>query len=286
MQCNPLNYFLIIFLYLASSALCPSVFSEEINLDPVIVTSSRLGQLEFGKLRALDTINYKEIRSYPLYSLADILGYLPSVDVRKRGACGIQADLSIRGSNFEQTLILLDGISLNDTQTGHFNIDLPLTMFDIERIEVLKGQASSLYGPNAFAGVVNIITKKPQGRKFIYEYSRGEYNLSSHGAYLSFPIEDFCTGISYEYKQASGYKPETEFIQRNFYANTYRSLDNMELSLSGGVMDKDFGASTFYSNLFPREEEHIRTSFSRLELKGENFDTAFYYRRHRDNFLL
>jgi iron complex outermembrane receptor protein len=259
------------------------VFAEEISLEPIIVSSSRLEQ---KSLRAGDSMNYDEIQSYPVYSVPDLLGYFPSVDVRRRSAYGIQADLGIRGTNFEQTLLLLDGIALNDPQTGHHIMDLPLTMFDIERVEVLRGQGSSLYGPGAFGGVVNIITKKPEGRKFIYQGSRGEYNLWTQGLSISYPWEDFNSRFSYEYKQASSYKPETDFIQRHFYADILRKFEDKELEFTFGFMDKDFGASTFYSNKFPRQEEHTRTQFGRINFLKDETKVSLYYRRHWDNFLL
>ncbi len=258
-------------------------FADEISLEPIIISSSRLGQ---KSLRAGESWDYEKIKSYPAPSVPDLLGYFPSVDIRRRGVYGIQADLGIRGSNFQQSAVLLDGLNLNDPQTAHHNMDLPLTMFDIERIDVLRGQGSSLYGPGAFGGVVNIITKKPAGKRIIYEASRGEYNLWTQGLSITHPWQEFNSRFSYEYKQSSGYKPETEFIQRHFYGNINREFDGREIDLALGFMDKDFGASNFYSNLFPRQEEHTRTQFSRLEIRQNDSEASLYYRRHWDNFLL
>ncbi|MCM8778464.1 MAG: TonB-dependent receptor [Candidatus Omnitrophica bacterium] len=257
--------------------------AQEISLEPILISSSRLEQ-KF--LRSGEGKNYGEISSYPVYSLPDLLQYFSSVDIRRRSAYGIQADLSIRGSNFQQTLVLFDGLNLNDPQTAHHNLDLPLTMFDIERIEVLRGQASGLYGGGAFGGVVSIFTKKPEGKKIFYQTSRGEFNSWNQAISVTHPLGDFASRFSYEYKQSSAYKPETDFIQRNFYSNIVHGFGEGEMDFVYGFTDKDFGASTFYSKYFPRQEEHTRTDFLRLGLKANDSTTSFYYRRHWDNFLL
>ena len=91
-------------------------------------------------------------------TLVDFLRLDPSLDVRQRAPNGLQADISIRGGTFGQTLILVDGQRMNDAQSGHHNMDIPLPLESISRIEVLRGSGSTLYGSDATGGVVNIIT--------------------------------------------------------------------------------------------------------------------------------
>ena len=100
----------------------------------------------------------------PVHDLQDLLKFASAVDVRQRGNNGVQADISIRGSSFDQVLILLNGIQLNDPQTGHHNLNLPVS-YDIDRIEILEGPSARLYGPNAFAGAINIITGQASSHK-------------------------------------------------------------------------------------------------------------------------
>ena len=94
-----------------------------------------------------------------LYSSdVDYLRLDPSIDLQERAPGGVQADLSIRGSTFGQTLVLIDGLRVNDAQTGHHNLDLPIPLDSISRIEVLHGAGSTFYGADAMGGAVNFIT--------------------------------------------------------------------------------------------------------------------------------
>src|SRR5690554_7573193 len=95
----------------------------------------------------------------PVSSLNEILNSINGVDVRQRGPFGTQADVSIDGGSFEQTMILWNGVKMGDAQTAHHSMNLPIPLEAIERIEVLKGPAARIYGINALTGAVNIVTK-------------------------------------------------------------------------------------------------------------------------------
>ena len=99
-------------------------------------------------------------------TVIDFLNRDASIDLRQRGASNIQTDVSIRGGSFGQTLVLLNGLRLNDVQSGHHNMDVPVALDAVERIEVLKGSGSTLYGSDATGGVVNILTKPPEATEF------------------------------------------------------------------------------------------------------------------------
>ena len=86
----------------------------------------------------------------------------PSIDLRQRAPNGVQGDLSIRGSTFGQTLVLINGMRVDDVQSGHHNMDQPIPIPSVERIEVLRGAGSTLYGADAVGGAINIITAPPK----------------------------------------------------------------------------------------------------------------------------
>src|SRR5260221_3583857 len=94
-------------------------------------------------------------------TLVDFLRLDPSIDVRERAPNGLQADISIRGGTFGQTLVLVDGQRMNDAQSGHHNMDIPLPVEAISRIEVLRGSGSTLYGSDATGGGSNNINPRP-----------------------------------------------------------------------------------------------------------------------------
>ncbi len=128
------------------------------NLDEVIIQENRI-QIPFSKQsRNISLVDRNQIETSPARSLPEVLSFVPGVDIRQRGVSGVQADIGIRGGSFEQTLMLLNGIKLSDPQTGHHMMNIPVPLVNIDRVEVLKGPASRIFGQNAFTGAVNVIT--------------------------------------------------------------------------------------------------------------------------------
>ena len=127
--------------------------SIEKNLDEVIVSANR-AQTE-GNITNVQIISLEEIENAPVQTIEDLLEYAMNVDVRQRGGQGVQADISIRGGTFEQVLVMLNGIKLNDPQTGHHTMDLPVSLEQIERIEIITGGASRIFGNYAYTGAIN-----------------------------------------------------------------------------------------------------------------------------------
>ena len=130
-------------------------------LNDVVIKENRL-QLPISDVsRSIEIITQNQIKNAPARNIPELLSYVSGVDIRQRGVGGAQADINLRGGTFDQTLILINGVALADPQTGHHIMNLPLSNFDIERIEILKGASARFFGQNAFAGVVNIVTKTP-----------------------------------------------------------------------------------------------------------------------------
>src|SRR5262245_24713816 len=125
----------------------------------VVVTAADT-PVELGSItRTMTIITRQQIDALPAHTIADVLRLASSVDVRARGVMGVQTDFAIRGANFGQMLMLVDGVRLNDAQSGHHNGDIPVPLEAVERIEVLYGPASSLFGADAFGGTINVITR-------------------------------------------------------------------------------------------------------------------------------
>src|SRR3984893_4923889 len=108
----------------------------------------------------------------------DFLRLDPSLDLQERAPNGVQADLSIRGGSFGQTLVLVNGQRMNDAPSGHHNMEIPMPLEAVSRIEVLRGSGSTLYGADAVGGVVNIITKAPERTEFHLRTGFGNFGMN------------------------------------------------------------------------------------------------------------
>jgi vitamin B12 transporter len=152
---NDNNYITILLWLSLFSPLSGQVYESKV---PVTVTASRLTSVLVADARECSIIGPDEIAAMPALSVADMMQWSGVVDLRPRGAAGVQSDFGLRGSSFEQVLVLVDGVRINDPQTGHHNGDIPVPAGEVERIEILLGPASALYGSDGFGGVINIIT--------------------------------------------------------------------------------------------------------------------------------
>ena len=142
-------------------------------LDPVTVSSSLVAAKSSATGRNITIIKGAYFDKLPVNSLDQLLKFIPGVEVQSRGPLGAQSDISLRGSTFQQVLVILDGIRINDPNTGHFSGYIPITPAQIDRIEVLKGAASSVYGADAVGGVIHIITK-------VFNADKQKNNLQAH----------------------------------------------------------------------------------------------------------
>lgn len=138
--------------------------AREMMLDEVSVTGSRAPLTKSQAARMVTVLDRQQIAQAPVQSVNDLLKYAVGVDVRQRGPIGAQTDVSIRGGNYEQITILLNGINICDPQTGHNAFDFPVDISDIVRIEVLEGPAGRVYGTSSLVGAINIVTT-PSARK-------------------------------------------------------------------------------------------------------------------------
>ncbi len=171
-------------LSLVSSALAQTAPTDETTLDTVIIEGSRLNQAATEVGSSVTIITAEDIDELGFDFAIDAVAAAPGVTVNSNGAFGGVASVRIRGASSEQTLVLIDGVAVNDTSSpgGGFNF-ARLDTENIERIEVLKGPQSTLWGTDAIGGVVSIITKRPEeglGGSAFAEY--GSFNTFRGGA--------------------------------------------------------------------------------------------------------
>lgn len=139
------------------------------DLDPVTITTSLTPEKSSRTGRNVFVIRGEQIAALPVHSFDELLRYLPGVEIQSRGPYGAQSDIIMRGGTFQQVLVILDGLRLNDPATGHFTGYLPLAPSEIDRIEILKGASSAIYGSEAVGGVIHIISKTFAARQGVWK---------------------------------------------------------------------------------------------------------------------
>ncbi|NIA30831.1 MAG: TonB-dependent receptor [Actinobacteria bacterium] len=288
------NRHAIIFSFIAGLVIYPFVvFAQKIptyESDEIVVTAGRIPVTFSDLTRSVTVIDREEIETAPVHNVQDLLQFAAGVDLRQRGPLGVQADVAIRGASFEQTLILVDGVKMSNPQTGHHNLNIPVTLDEIERIEILKGPDARLYGPNAFGGVINIITRQSDDKHGHIKLTAGDFNFSQTDFSVAQPIGRFNNTLSLSLARSMGYHRNTDFDNRTLFYQTTAELGGGVFQLSSGYMDKDFGAYKFYSERFPDERERINAGFmnSALSFDKENYSLSVkaYWQRHKDDFIL
>lgn len=263
---------------------------DTFSLPSALIKENRLAIPFSDQSRSIQVIHASQIEQMPVRSVNDLLLFVAGVDVRQRGANGVQADIGIRGGTFDQTLILINGIKMVDPQTGHHSMNLPLDIRNIERIEVLKGPGARIYGQNAFSGAINIVTKKVTENQVNLSMRAGENSLWGASVTASHNGKNMQQLFSINHDQSDGYRYNTDYkISSIFYQNTLPT-SNGSVSLTAGHVSRDFGANGFYASPdFMDQYEETRTSMVHLayELNKGNWQITprLSWRQNKDHYV-
>lgn len=273
-----------------AAAIDSTTVTKNVNLEEVDVTSEVPPETYSNISRVVVTITQKDIERAAISSVNELLEYASNIDIKQRGINGVQADISVRGSSFDQVLILLNGVNITDPQTGHLNLTLPLDLSAIERIEILKGPGSWKFGPGAFSGAINIITKTSDNSFIQAGLGGGQYSTYSEKLSAGLKIGKFNHFLSVNNSSSKGYTDNTDYkISDIFYHGTLTGEHN-ETSFQLGYTDKGFGANSFYSAKYPDQYEATQTLFSSISfktaLKNVQVEPKVYFRRNNDRFFL
>lgn len=238
----------------------------------------------------ITVITREEIENSPATSIDEILQQIPGMDIRRRGANGVQSDLGFRGSSFEQVLLLLNGIRMNDSQTGHNSMNLPIDLDDVERIEVIKGPGARRFGQNAFAGVINVITKTHIGKKVKISAEAGDYESYGFGLNAQLGNEKFSNSLQANSNSSQGYMYNTDYEIRNVFYQSKLNIKEGDIRLQAGFSEKKFGANGFYSS--PKAtEQYEETQASVVSIAHQQtfgnlkLHSNIYWRRGQDMYL-
>lgn len=275
------------------------------RLDEVEVMDSRTGiQLkDLGK--QVEIISQYDISQMPVNSVDELLRYIPGVEIQSRGMFGTQADISMRGGTYNQTLILLDGVRIGDPMTGHFNSNIPITLSNIYRIEIIKGASSVIYGADAVGGVINIVTRnmstylpkgkpltmhgKPYETKQIKNEDRETYNLGLFvGQFSTYGVDVFAqtptsSNINidtyFNHSESYGYPAFDNTHNYGFNINTGGGSLNFTLNESDYLAVRlsadfrDFDARYFYTaSSFDKSKERVGRYFGQTKLRIRSYE--------------
>lgn len=245
--------------------------ADTLALGEASVAASRAPLAANVAARQVLTLTHDDLAAAGVRTVNDVLKLSAGVDVRQRGAFGIQTDISIDGGTHDQITIMLNGVPLVNPQTGHNAADFPVNVSDIERIEILEGAASRVMGSQAFSGAINVVTKQTastEGEAIIEGGSYGTARLESRAAWMW--GRGWSSSVSGSVQRSDGAVKNGNFKGGKAYGTLTYKGDDLDFMLQLGTTANDFGANTFYSAAYPNQWEATRRYLvsARAESKG------------------
>ncbi len=258
------------------------------DLDPVTITASMHPTTSSETGRNILVIKGDAFANLPVHSLDELLRYVPGMEVQVRGPFGSQSDISLRGGTFQQTLVIIDGVRVNDPNTGHFAAYIPIAPSEIERIEVLKGASSALYGSEAVGGVINIITKTfatqraikklngvgqlSVGEFGLYAVNAGVYAANEKGSLSAGVLSNNTTGQAQRGIRGFVNATTVSVSAAHYFANQWK------LSLRSAYDTRKFAAQNFYTaSAADTAQETVNTFWNQAQLVHEGRNNTFRF---------
>ena len=233
-------------------------------------------------------VNVISPRDQPLLtnSAVDLLRLDPSLNLQARAGNGVQADLSIRGTTFEQSLILLNGLRINDPETGHLNLDIPVPLDAITRIDILHGSGSTFYGSDAIGGAVNLLTQAPApGLTVVASAGGGSYGSIEQHLRASYTHKLFAEQLTGSRDTSDGFIPDRNYSSNALASETWLTLKPGTTDILLAASDRPYGANLFYGPY--DSQERPKGWFASIQQQlGARTAASFGYRRHSDLFIL
>ena len=264
---------------------------DEIELDEVEILSSPRIEIESSQNSiSVISISKEEIKNSTATNVSELLQQIAGIDVRRRGVEGMQADLYIRGGSFDQTLLLIDGIKVEDPQTGHHTMNMTLPLEVIERIEITKGSAGRIYGQNAFTGAVNIITKKNIKNNLSVELTVGSFDQKRGSLTVQRKLENSDILFNYNRKESEGYRYNTDFKNDELFIKSNFKIKDQKVSAIGAFNERKFGANGFYASPEAIDQyEETQASIIGLTTTFKKDDLIIkpklYWKRNQDMYV-
>ncbi|WP_339916077.1 TonB-dependent receptor plug domain-containing protein [Yeosuana marina] len=259
-------------------------------LGEVIINSTRISLPFKENSRTITVISSEDIKQSAATNVADVLQQFAGVDIRRRGTSGMQADLYIRGGSFDQTLLLIDGIKVDDAQTGHHSMNMALPLEVIERIEIIKGSAARVFGQNAFTGAINIVTKKNQENSMSLGVEAGSYGQKNASVTVAHNLKNSSHLVNVSRNVSDGYRYNTDYDNQNYFIKSTFNKSKLPINLMTAFSERKFGANGFYASpTATNQYEETQTSLVGVstEIKKERLTLKprMYWRRNQDEYI-
>lgn len=259
-------------------------------LGEVTVTSSRI-KLPFKEnSRTISIISSVEIKNSAATNLADLLQQEAGIDIRRRGTAGMQADLYIRGGSFDQTLLLIDGIKMDDAQTGHHTMNAALPIEVIERIEIIKGPAARVFGQNAFTGAINIVTKKVTENNVSANLETGSYNQLNASVTTASNLENSSHIVHVSRLTSDGYRYNTDYDNSNYFIKSTFNKKGQAIDMITNFSERKFGANGFYAspsaiNQYEETQNSLIGFSTQFTSEKWQITPRIYWKRNQDEYV-
>ncbi len=280
------NYVILVVFFLLTMR---SNAQELDTLKNIIISSSRIDLPFKENSRTIQIVTAEEIKKLGVTNVADALQQVAGIDVRRQGINGMQADLYIRGGGFDQTLLLIDGIKVDDPQTGHHTLNLALPIEMIKRIEIIKGPAARIFGQNAFTGAINIVTKDVDETGLITKIQSGSFGQSIAEATGTIKLKESNHIVHFSKSFSQGYRYNTDFDNTNYVLKSLLNKNKLPIELLTSYVERKFGANGFYGiPTATKQYEATQASLVGLTTVIKNGNLTLkprlYWRRNQDEY--
>ena len=271
-----------------------NLFSQEKKeiqaLDTILIKSTRIDLPFKENARTIQVISAEFIKNSAATNVADLLQQVAGVDIRRRGTAGSQADLYIRGGGFDQTLLLIDGIKMDDAQTGHHTMNAALPIEVIERIEIIKGPAARVFGQNAFTGAINIVTKSTLANTASVNIEAGSFGQLNGSVTVGKEFENSSIIAHVGILTSDGYRHNSDYENKNYLLKGVFNKKEQPIEVIATFFDKKFGANGFYASATATEQyEETQSSLfgASTTFRTEKFKITprVYWKRGQDEYV-
>ncbi len=259
---------------------------ETMKLEEIVVTATRVEESVEDVAQDVTIITSKEIEKRSYDSIADVLKDVMGVKIKDYGNKGASATLSIRASTAEQVLILIDGKRMNLPSSGQFDLnDIPVPLENVERIEVLRGASSALYGADAMGGVINIITKKPSQPVTKATVQYGRFDTKSFLFNTSRKLNRFGYSLAAQREDSHGFRPDTDYKLWNLNSKfTLDLADDVDLVLNIDYGHKNAGSPGSTGWPTPEARQWNENALYGLTLNAANTHIRIYSHYSRTHY--